>query len=127
MLTSAALVPGTRDRFQIPYELRIGVTGHRNLPDPRVEGAVRALLQHIIRVLDGAAADPLGPYGSRRSLVKKLDRALTICLAAGTRVVCPTFDRIADVVTKPLRRRPPPSWPPIPISPRRPLPCNRPH
>lgn len=45
----------------IPYELRIGVTGHQKLDDPAaVRGAVDALLEHLHDTLSAAAEFPLG-------------------------------------------------------------------
>ena len=63
--------------ISIPYELRIGVTGHRNLPEvAAVERAVEALLSHINSVLSEAAASPLGTAGSPFTLAKQCDRLL---------------------------------------------------
>jgi hypothetical protein len=89
----------------IPYELRIGVTGHRDLANPQtVEAAVRELLEKIVGVLDGASADPLGPHGSPQSFGDRIDRALAHVLALGT-----------GVVTRVV-----PQWPRVPVPPRRP-------
>lgn len=54
----------------LPYELRIGVTGHRNLPIekvPAIEKAVGDLLASIAAVLCEGGARPFGPCGSPRS------------------------------------------------------------
>ena len=64
----------------IPYTLRVGVTGHRDLPDPAgVEQAVAALLHHIQTTLESAAERPRGRCGPRRTLVQRLDAVLTRC------------------------------------------------
>ena len=108
----------------IQYELRIGVTGHRELDRPDdVKEAVRALLKQVVTVLERASADPLGPHGSPQSRIDRLDRCFTQCLAVGTRVVGPVLDVFTGVVTLPVRwllRAP--RWPLVPISPRRPGP-----
>ena len=89
----------------IPYELRIGVTGHRDLTHPHaVEDAVRTLLRRLVAILEGASADPQGPHGSPHSVTNRIDRALAHVLALGTRV--------AGLV---LRR-----WPIVPVPPRQP-------
>ncbi len=49
----------------IPYKLRIGVTGHRELPDPRgVAQAVERVLDHIENRLTSESAEPFGPTDS---------------------------------------------------------------
>jgi len=51
--------------LSIPYELRIGVTGHRNLPDPAaVARAVERLLDALRQTLETAAESPRGECGS---------------------------------------------------------------
>jgi hypothetical protein len=77
----------------IQYELRIGVTGHRDLANPGdVEAAVRALLRDLVKTFEQASADPLGPHGSPQARIDRFDRWLTRVLAAGTRVVA--FNRL---------------------------------
>jgi hypothetical protein len=78
--------------FRIPYELRIGVTGHRNLPDPAgVARAVARLFDHVQYVLTDAATFPRGTAGSQHGFFKRCDHLLT---------------RVAKVV-----------WPRLPVSP----------
>ncbi len=121
---STSLVPGP-----IQYELRIGVTGHLELDNPQeVERAVRALLSHIVAVLEGASAEPFGRYGRPRSRINRFDRVLTECLGALTHVVAPVFDVLTNIVTAPVRARlslRPPRWPRVPVSPRRPGPGHQ--
>jgi hypothetical protein len=89
----------------IPYELRIGVTGHRDFKQPEaVEAAIRSLLGTIVQVLDGAAKEPLGQYGSPPSPANRIDRALAHGLALWTRVAGLVWRR----------------WPRVSVSPRRP-------
>ena len=65
----------------IPYELRIGVTGHRELMDEAgVRRAVDSLLDHIQYVLESAGANPLGPHTDQQTLKRRLDRALVTIL-----------------------------------------------
>jgi hypothetical protein len=115
----------------IPYELRIGVTGHRELDRPdEVDRAVRALIRELVAVLEGAAANPLGPHGSHRSRIERFDLALAECLAASVRVAGPALDLFARVLAAPLRAisgvRPPARiWPRVPVSPRRPDEAHR--
>lgn len=108
----------------IPYELRIGVTGHRDLDSPAaVEDAVLALLKQVVSVLERASVDPLGPQGSPQSGIDRFDRCLTQCLALGTRVAGPLLDVVSSVATAPVRGFfGLPHWPRVPVSPRRPDP-----
>lgn len=63
--------------LSIPYELRIGVTGHRNLPNRKdVERAVEALLAQLRGVFERAAEFPLGESGSHQGWGKRCDRLL---------------------------------------------------
>jgi hypothetical protein len=106
----------------IQYELRIGVTGHRELTNAvEVAGAVRALLDRVVTVLERASADPLGPHGSPQSLVDRLDRRLAELLSLATRVAGPPLDALAALVPRSTRALlNAPRWPRVPISPRRP-------
>lgn len=110
----------------IPYELRIGVTGHRELADPpAVERAVRELIQHVVDVLERASAEPLGPQGSPQSRGERFDRFLTKWLAAGTRLFAPGINVLTAVLAAPLRwsgvaRATRTFWPQVPYSPERP-------
>src|SRR5207247_8159312 len=107
----------------IQYELRIGVTGHRELSDPRaVDQAVRRLLGQLVDVLSSASAQPHGPHGSPQSGADRFDRGLARCLAWGTRAAGPALEfvtgigaaalRRVRIVTAPLR-----PWPRVPVSP----------
>ena len=65
------------NNISLPYELRIGVTGHRNLPNPEaVERAVEAVLAHLRGVFERAAEFPLGKAGSYEGWNKRCDRFL---------------------------------------------------
>lgn len=80
----------------IPFELRIGITGHRNLSDPEgVRLAIDSLLDQLDAMFRVAGDDPCGSVESSRSglknlvqtlcsLVKKLCRPLTSRPACGT-------------------------------------------
>ncbi len=70
----------------LPYELRIGVTGHRRLSDPeRIITAVDKLLDQIQGTLESAAESPRGPTGSKHSWVQQLDSALARCVGLAWR------------------------------------------
>jgi len=57
----------------LPYELRVGVTGHRNLTDSAaVSEAVDGLLSQIEKTLASASANPHGPAGPRRGSTERL-------------------------------------------------------
>lgn len=63
----------------LPYHLRIGVTGHRNLPkeiQPAISANVQATLAHLQNTLSEASAHPFGPAGSQRSLSRRFDNLL---------------------------------------------------
>lgn len=106
----------------IPYELRLGVTGHRELPDAAaVTRAVRALLRHVVDVLERASADPLGPHGSPRSRLDRVDRRLAEAMAVVTGAAGTGVTALFGLV--PGRRRRPvnvAAYPRVRISPRRP-------
>src|SRR5918993_2603353 len=106
----------------IQYELRIGVTGHRQLDDPEgVARAVRALLHHVVNVLECASADPLGPHGSPQSRVDRLDRSLTQILSLATHAIAPPLDLLTAVIAAPIHGLTGATrWPRVPVSPRRP-------
>ncbi|MGQ0637129.1 MAG: hypothetical protein ACT4QC_21180 [Planctomycetaceae bacterium] len=58
----------------LPYELRIGVTGHRNLQDPEgVQRAVRGLLERLQAIFESATAEPYGPSGTARGPLRIID------------------------------------------------------
>lgn len=108
------LLPGP-----IPYELRIGVTGHREpLDRTAVDAAVRHLLRHIVDVLEGASASPFGVYGSPQRRVDRIDRALTECLGVITQILGPLLNVVTRIVASPLRMfQFSPArdyWPPVP-------------
>ncbi len=54
--------------LRLPYELRIGVTGHCGVDETdELRAAVGNLIDdHILAVLEGACVDPKGPHGSAR-------------------------------------------------------------
>ncbi len=118
---AATPVPARR---AIQYELRIGVTGHRDLEHPEdITKAVRSLLGHIVTVLEGASAHPLGPFGSEQSPADKLDRLLARALGAGTRLGGPVLDALGRALSAPFRGAfGTPRWPRVPVSPPRPGP-----
>ncbi len=67
----------------LPYELRIGVTGHRTLDDPAgVARAVRVALDHLSRAFDEASAEPRGMCGAAQARWRRgvafLARALNL-------------------------------------------------
>jgi hypothetical protein len=71
----------------IPYELRIGVTGHRDFADrERVEHEVRDVLRRLVTALEDASVHPHGPHGNPPSFTQLLDRSFGYCLAACTRL-----------------------------------------
>jgi hypothetical protein len=85
-----------------PYELRIGVTGHRDLPDPgSVTVAVDRLLEGIKQTLESACEFPRGACGSPKKHVHKI----LDLLAQGLRFALP---RTAPHV--PAERRTPITW-----------------
>ncbi len=65
----------------IPYELRIGVTGHRNLSNPaEVARAVERLLDRLQRTFESAAEFPRGPAGSQQNLSQRVTTLLARCV-----------------------------------------------
>jgi hypothetical protein len=67
----------------LPYNLRIGVTGHRDLPHPaEAARAVDDLLDHIARTLQDANEFPRGKCGANRTLshraVEQLAHAVSL-------------------------------------------------
>jgi hypothetical protein len=106
----ASFVP---DWNPIPYELRIGIAGHRDLPNPEaVSAKVREVLDTLMGILADASANPFGPHGSPQSRAARFDRRLAELFAAGTAPV-------ARLETWAKRRL---LWPSIPVSPRHPTP-----
>ena len=122
MESEAATSLPTRRTLQ--YELRIGVTGHRDIEHPQdVTEAVRSLLGRIVTVLEGASADPLGPCGSPQSFTNRVDRLLARALGAGTHLGGPLLDALGRVMSAPFRGAfGTPRWPRVPVSPARPGP-----
>jgi hypothetical protein len=124
MSSDASLEPAP-SLSPIPYELRIGVTGHISLPDPdAVKARVRELLDRLLIILQGASTDPFGPYGTYRPLATRLDRRLAEGLSLATAVVAPLENWTDDPTVEPpsflrrtLRRM---LWPAGPVSPRHP-------
>src|SRR5262245_53090045 len=100
----------------VPYDLRIGVTGHRNLTvdkQPAIEAAVRAVLERIEQVLVEASARsqsnsslvaPASWHGHLRELNEAIDTALTAVL----RKILPAMP--ANPRDVPLERRTPFRW-----------------
>jgi hypothetical protein len=73
------------DSMILPYELRIGVTGHRNLPGANfggLEEAVAVLLTTIGQTLRDAGARPYGPHGAERKLKQRCQLWLADALRA---------------------------------------------
>jgi hypothetical protein len=88
----------------VPYELRIGVAGHRHLDDPGgVTAAVKALLAQVMQVLDEASRDPFGPHGSPRSRTARFDRRVAEVLAGLTRPLAYVDARMPAVSVSPRR------------------------
>ncbi len=80
-------------RFKpIPYELRVGVTGHcDNIDADAVYEAVSRCVDHDIgRVLEGASRRPRGPHGSRRTRIDRMAEAGIEVLSLGTWAVAET-------------------------------------
>ena len=62
----------------LPCELRIGVTGHRNLNNPgQIADAVDKLLDHIQCTFELATTSPFGPTGPDQTWSQRIDTALT--------------------------------------------------
>lgn len=63
--------------LSIPHELRIGVTGHRDLPNLKgVQSAVDDVLTHMRGVFERAAESPLGECSAFCGVGKRCDRLL---------------------------------------------------
>ncbi len=63
----------------LPYQLRIGVTGHRNLPEelrPAIVTRVQETLSQIQQTLEQATAKPFSTAGSQRTPSRRLDAML---------------------------------------------------
>lgn len=89
----------------LPYELRIGVTGHRNLPDANgVARAVHDLLDRLQTIFDSASEYPYGPAGTPRPLVRRIDDLMQGVL----RIVWPSLAPPQFHV--PIERRTPLHW-----------------
>jgi hypothetical protein len=119
--TTAGFVPNWSP---IPYELRIGVTGHRHLDDPvEVSAKVREVLKTLLSVLEGASAEPLGKHGSPQSVASRLDRRLAEAFAAGTSVIGAVEAWAETLGSSPSRSRRIVRaliWPAVTVSPRDP-------
>ncbi|HEY4308803.1 MAG TPA: hypothetical protein VGN12_05060 [Pirellulales bacterium] len=64
----------------LPYELRIGVSGHRNLSDvDGVSRAVKSLLEQVQRTFESASEHPHGIGGSLKTWAQRIDYALIRC------------------------------------------------
>lgn len=101
----------------IPYELRIGVTGHLSFQNPgEVQDAIKQVVDDMIQVLVEASRDPHGPHGAPQSKVQRADRILAHGLSAVTRRVCPVVNYLLQMCGAPSRWY----WPVIPVSPARP-------
>ncbi len=88
----------------IPFELRIGVTGHRKLADPdAVRRAVDRLLDHIQHVMESAAAHPHSPKAGGQTWSKRFDRALLAALRMVWRKVPPSPAVVEPSMRTPLR------------------------
>jgi hypothetical protein len=112
----------------IPYELRIGVTGHCEIErqEELAEVACQVVRQNVIAVLEAASADPFGPNGSVQPAGAGLFRAFTFVLAPLTRLFCPALRRVTGWIAAPLRWAGLPTlglpfcWPVVPHTPRTP-------
>ena len=69
----------------LPYELRIGVTGHRDLPEAKV-AAIRAAVQTLVTsigdTLRDAGAHPYGLHGPQRTRKERFQQRLAELLRA---------------------------------------------
>ncbi len=76
---------GKHASMTLPYELRIGVTGHRDLPEAKV-AAIRAAVQTLVTTigdtLRDAGAHPYGLHGPRRTRKERLQLRLAEVLRA---------------------------------------------
>lgn len=65
----------------LPYDLRIGVTGHRHLADPgAVRVAVEALLEQLHEMFSEAARSPVGPASGPGTRARSVRWWLVRCL-----------------------------------------------
>ena len=90
----------------LPYELRIGVTGHRDLPAAKIaeiEAAVQAVIAFIGNALRDASARPFGPHAPNRTPKERVQRRLAEVLRA-VKLMKPS----PQVV--PLERQTPINW-----------------
>jgi hypothetical protein len=97
----------------IPYELRIGVTGHREFDDPAaVRRAIRALLERLIDLLaqDGRGEKSAAGTNRWERLIQLFDAALTRCLALSTGFICPVANWLFRLAGLPQRW----NWPVVP-------------
>jgi hypothetical protein len=89
----------------IPYDLRIGVTGHLNLPDPDgASRAVEALLDQLQRTLESASEFPRGLAGTPATAVRRL----VGFLARGLKLVW--WSMPLPVKHTPMEQRTPIEW-----------------
>lgn len=97
----------------IPYEMRIGVTGHRQLADPEgVRQALTSVIQQIVTVLTEASRVPHGPHGSERDWTHHVDRCLTWMLSVSSKVLSPVVNLVFRMIRAPERWH----WPVVPLS-----------
>lgn len=90
--------------LSLPYELRIGVTGHRNLPNPEgVERAVEAVLAHLQGVFQHASEFPLGQAGSHEGWGRRCDRLLLRAAKFVWRDLPVTVEQVPPAQRTPLR------------------------
>lgn len=102
--TSAEHPISTHLPAAIPYELRIGVTGHRKFEDfEAVRRAVDGSLDHIQHVLESAAAEPHGPEAGGQTWGKRFDRALLAALRMVWRKIPPSPAVVEPSMRTPLR------------------------
>lgn len=93
----------------IPFELRIGVTGHRELDDPdAVRQAVDQVIGQLVGTLTEASRDPHGQHGS----LQHFDRWLAKLLSMVTRILCPVVNFVQRLLGAPDRWL----WPVTPVS-----------
>jgi len=97
----------------IPYEIRVGITGHRKLADPEgVRQALTDVIQQIVTILTEASRVPHGPHGSERNWTHHLDRCLTWMLSISSKVLSPVVNLVFRLIQAPKRWH----WPVVPMS-----------